>query len=128
MGQPAVSILMRALQAKPGSLCTIAGPKLFKLLASLPQQLSPSALGSITSLQLDVCPEQPQDWLVLQQLPGLRGLLLPGFKPAVPYQHLSALAQVTQLTAATLSVQVSSQTAHELLALVTLFRHDPRQQ
>lgn len=99
-------------------LHAVAGPELFKLLSQLPQQLSPSALNGMTSLQLDVCPEQPQDWLVLQQLPGLRELLLPGFKPAVPHQHLSALAHITQLTAATLSVQVSMGLSLHLNALV----------
>lgn len=77
------------------------------MLSRLPQAVSPSALAMLHRLQLDVFPEQPCSWLALQQLPGLRELVLPGFKPALPHHHLTALARVTQLTAATLSIQVS---------------------
>lgn len=85
---------------------TLPGTYLFEMLSCLPQQLTLSGLSSIRVLQLDVFPEQPQEWTVLQGLPALQELLLPSFKPALPHHHLPALATISQLTAATLSVQV----------------------
>lgn len=76
------------------------------LLTCLPKQLSPSALAAVSALQLDVFPDDPASWLLLRGLTCLRELLLPPFKPSLPHEHLPAVAQLTQLTALTASVQV----------------------
>jgi len=86
--------------------CAGAGGALFRLLQSLPRQLLPDSLSVLHCLELDVFPDRPGDWCLLAHLPCLRQLLLPPFKPALPHEHLPALAQLTQLTGLTLSVQV----------------------
>lgn len=51
-------------------------------------------------------PAAPSDWLLLQGLPCLQELLLPPFMPSLPHAHLPMVAELTQLTALTASVQV----------------------
>jgi hypothetical protein len=48
----------------------------------------------------------------LQRLPCLRELLLPSFRPALPHEHLPALARLPQLEALTVSVQVRAVCLH----------------
>jgi hypothetical protein len=89
-------------------LCRPAGAAadLFDLLGRLPRQLYPPALSAVHSLELDVFPAAPSDWLLLQGLPCLQELLLPPFMPSLPHAHLPMVAELTQLTALTASVQV----------------------
>eukprot|EP00775_Hariotina_reticulata_P004724 gene4725-4974_t len=84
-----------------------AGPQLFALLQQLPQQLHPGALAAVDSLHLDVFPNHPDDWRVLQGFSGLTKLVLPSFRPALPHQQLPSIAALTQLQKLTLSVQGS---------------------
>ncbi|WIA39453.1 hypothetical protein OEZ86_005552 [Tetradesmus obliquus] len=86
---------------------TVAGRGVFRFLAALPSQLSPDGLAALVSVQLDAFPEAPAQWAVLQRLPCLRELLLPSFRPALPHEHLPALARLTQLDTLTVSVQGS---------------------
>lgn len=92
----------------PSLLCCVTGASeaLFDLLYSLPCQLKPHALSMVHTLDLEVFPETPSGWAALRDVPALRELLLPPFKPALPHEHLPALAQITQLTGLTASVQV----------------------
>jgi hypothetical protein len=83
-----------------------AAADLFDLLGRLPRQLHPPALSAVHSLELDVFPAAPSDWLLLQGLPCLQELLLPPFMPSLPHAHLPMVAELTQLTALTASVQV----------------------